>query len=229
VLVAVGGDGTINEVASALVGQTASLGIIPAGSGNGLARNIDVSLDQEEALKQLLSGSDHLHDIGKWDDKCFFNLMGIGLEAAVSKRFRDRVNRGFMGYAIDILNEYRNLKPYQFRIQTEEARMHFEAVQITVCLGPQYGNEAYIAPLKLFNNGAFQLVVLKEVKLHRIPFILPALFNQSFHELPEVETYNCKELLIESDAPFLHLDAEVYPTKEKMNVKISPKILNVRY
>lgn len=229
ILVAIGGDGTINEIASVLVNSEKSLGIIPSGSGNGLARNLGIPLDAEEALQQLISGSETLIDSGKWNDQYFFNLMGIGLEASVSKRFRDRKNRGFFGYAVDTLSEFVRLKKYPFKIRVDEQEMNIEAVQLTLCLGPQYGNEAYIAPLKLFNNGKFQLVVLKEIKTHRLPIILPSLFNQSFHELPEVETFDCRRFTVETEAPFLHLDAEVFPAEKRMEVEILPKSLKVRY
>lgn len=229
VLVAVGGDGTINEVASALVNKNESLGIIPAGSGNGLARNLALPLDAELALRELLNGSDQSIDVGVWNERYFFNLMGVGLEAAVSKRFRDRVRRGFMGYAIDILNEYRNLRPYHFQLNIDGEKRSFEAIQMTLCLGPQYGNEAYVAPLKMFNNGQFQLVVLKELKLHRIPVVLPALFNQRFHELAEVETIDCHDVQFETNASHLHLDAEVFEVADSNQMRILPKSLKVRY
>ena len=228
-LVAVGGDGTINEIASVLVNTKKALGIIPAGSGNGLARNLGIPLDPDEALQQLISGSETSIDSGKWNDRHFFNLMGIGLEASVSKRFRERKSRGFMAYAIDTFTEYVKLKKYPFKIRVDDKELLVEAVQLSLCLGPQYGNEAYIAPLKLFNNGKLQLVILKEVKLHRLPVILPALFNQRFHELAEVETYDCTSFSVESEVPFLHLDAEVFPAEERIEVEILPKSLKVRY
>lgn len=143
-----GGDGTVNEVASALVFTDASLGIVPTGSGNGLARELGAPLDARRAIDAAIDGAERTMDAGELDGHLFFNIAGIGLDARIAHRFTETglVRRGLRRYAEITLRELCAFQPDDYAIVADGATTHVRAMLIAIANSRQYGHGAVIAP-----------------------------------------------------------------------------------
>jgi diacylglycerol kinase (ATP) len=150
-IIAIGGDGTINEVASALLSSSVPLGIIPMGSGNGLARHLQIPLQFEKALYRALNGDIITIDAGKWNDRPFFCTAGIGFDAYVAAHFAKRGKRGFLNY---LYSTFVSLKTYQ-AIEIKEKGFVFS---FTVANANQFGNNAYISPESDLQDGVLEAI-----------------------------------------------------------------------
>lgn len=145
-VVAVGGDGTINELGSALVGSGIPLGIIPEGSGNGLALYLGIPMNETAAIRRLNRFETFDVDSGVINNRPFFNIAGLGFDATVSDRFANDSTRGAIGYMRSIINVLANYKPCKYILNIDGEEYEREAFMISVANSPQYGNNAYIAP-----------------------------------------------------------------------------------
>ena len=159
-VVTAGGDGTVNEAARALVGRETALGIIPCGSGNGLARSIGVPSDFPEALRIIAAGNTITADCGTVNGLPFFCTFGVGFDAAVSEKFASMKKRGKVNYIRSALLEFLNYRPQPYSISIDGAVITEEAFLIAVCNASQYGNNAYIAPKASLTDGLLDLTVI---------------------------------------------------------------------
>src|SRR5262245_51097328 len=174
-----GGDGTINEVASTLAFGEVPLGIVPAGSGNGLATELGISRKAEQAIAAALRSESRLIDVGELGGHLFVNIAGVGIDAHVANEFNasDNVRRGFPGYARLAARALRTYRPHNYRITAPNGRVEACALLVTVANAPQWGNGAQIAPGALVDDGLLDLVVLQERSRFRTVCQLPRLFN----------------------------------------------------
>ena len=150
-VIAVGGDGTVNEVARGLVGSKTALAIVPKGSGNGLARALGLSMSTDRVIKQLASGRRITIDSCQMNGQPFFCTCGMGFDAAVSRSFAEASTRGPVTYLRTMIDEYRAFKPETYRIILDEGErtIETEAFVLVVANASQYGNNAYIAPCRM--------------------------------------------------------------------------------
>lgn len=162
VIVAVGGDGSLNEVAQSLLGSESSLGIIPQGSGNGLARHLKIPMDTEAALLELLNGESVKMDAGTLNGKHFFVTCGIGFDAEVSYSFSKGNLRGLAGYVKESMILYPMYKSKKYRITNKGKTIEHEAFSISVANASQYGNDAVIAKDASISDSLLDLCVLKK-------------------------------------------------------------------
>ena len=146
VVLAAGGDGTVNEVASALCGGNVALGILPYGSGNGLARHIYGSIDVDHALRIIARSNVEWCDYGSANDRCFFCTFGLGFDARVTQLYSTMPERGIISYARSVIREYVNFTPVHCEIHTGDISFEVNALAVVVCNASQYGNNAFIAP-----------------------------------------------------------------------------------
>ena len=154
-IIAVGGDGTINEVASVLVGKSIPLGIIPVGSGNGLARHLNIPLDYKKAFKKALVGASIKIDVGYINNKPFFCTAGIGFDAAVAHRFANSSGRGLINYMKATIKTLFNYKPIEVSINKAPLEKVFS---LSIANANQFGNNAYISPFSNIQDGQLELV-----------------------------------------------------------------------
>ena len=201
-IIAIGGDGTINEVASALLHTSIPLGIIPMGSGNGLARHLDIPLSFNKALDRAINGSMISIDAGKWNDRPFFCTAGIGFDAYVAAHFAKRAKRGFINY---IYSTFISLRKYQ----TIEIKELGSVFSFTVANANQFGNNAYISPESDLQDGQLEAIQIKPGSIWSLVNLGISLFGKNLPNNPLVTISAVKSLQINAPEgiPY-HLDGE---------------------
>ena len=208
---AVGGDGTMNETATGLLGSNTALGIIPSGSGNGFARHLKIPLDPLLAFDSLLNGRTEQLDYGTINQIPFFLAAGIGFEGVVAERFASRKRRGFLSYILAAATEYRTWKPIEYTARYERETITGKAFTIDFANGSQYGNNAIIAPGASINDGLLQFVRVLPFPHHAAPEMFVKLMNGRINRTAyHIErAFSRLELSVEGrDAIAGHVDGE---------------------
>ena len=223
-----GGDGTINEVASALVFDQVPLGIVPAGSGNGLARELGVNPRPEVAIADALAAEPQPIDVGEIDGHVFFNIAGIGLDAWVAWRFSTGHRRGRVGYAAITAQALTTYVPRDYRITHEGETVDARAVLVTIANSAQFGNGARIAPGAKVDDGFLDLVVLEERSRVATLCQLPRLFNGTVPRIRGCTVRRIQSVLIEAEEPMLfHVDGEPIQGGTRLRARVHPGALRV--
>jgi diacylglycerol kinase (ATP) len=223
-----GGDGTINEVASALAFSDVALGIIPAGSGNGLARELGVDPRPGVAIADALAAEARLIDVGEIEGRLFVNIAGIGVDAFVASRFSLARRRGFLGYVGLTASALVTYVPTDYRITAGGARVDARAILVTIANSAQFGNGARIAPGARVDDGLLDLVVLEErwrlVTLSQ----LPRLFTGTVDRMRGCTIQRIREVTVEADQPMtFHVDGEPVVGGTRLRAVVHPGALRV--
>jgi YegS/Rv2252/BmrU family lipid kinase len=228
-LVAAGGDGTVNEVASRLVHTTARLGIIPLGSGNGLARQLGWSVNPEIALKQLLYSETLKIDTLVLNGRFGVNVSGLGMDGYVAWRFNHEGHRGLSNYTRIALQEFFRYPSVRYTIRCgQDEVVTRNAHMCVIANSPEFGNKALIAPRALLSDGLMDIVFVKRPPLHRLPGIMLRLFRGNLKDNAWIETLQTKQLSIQTDRPIhLHIDGESLPPTDSLDVRLLPGSLLV--
>lgn len=227
-VVAVGGDGTINEIGSALVGSGIPLGVVPEGSGNGLALYLGIPMNESAALRRINRFDSVAIDCAKAEGRFFFNIAGIGFDASVSDKFASETFRGPIGYLRTVVNLLSKYKPKKYTLHIDGKKYEREAFMISVANSPQYGNNAYIAPNASINDGVLDVCVVHKFPLYTLPLMIFHLFNKTADQSEYVEIIPGKQICIEQEgqAP-IHLDGEPMDLGKEINIEVLPKALNI--
>lgn len=228
-VVAWGGDGTINEVGGALAFSDVPLAIVPGGSGNGLARDLGVPLDAPAALVLAATGRPRTIDAGQIDDDLFFNVAGIGLDAAIAARLaRPHARRGLPGYVQATLAELPFYRARHYRIDDASGAVDRHAWFIAVANSRQYGNGAQIAPAARLDDGRLDLVVVEAQPIWRLLQRVPAFFRGALAPGPGLLMSQVDQARIASDAPIAyHVDGEPRRRGTSIAVGVRPAALRV--
>ena len=228
VVVAVGGDGTINEIAQALIKTKTALAIIPQGSGNGLARHLGIPLDTNEAIKRLLDPKKMLIDAATANGNHFFCTSGIGFDAHVSASFAARTFRGLGGYAYFTIKELFTYKPLLYTLEFNGQKIEREAFLIAFANATQYGNNAYIAPQADIQDGKLDISIIKPFPKTQIPNLVWQLFKKTLPQNQFVETYKADKIQITFDKAIpTHIDGESRGLGTSIEYKSISKALTV--
>ena len=225
-IIAVGGDGTINEVASVLVGSNIPLGIIPVGSGNGLARHLSIPLNPELAYYHSITENLQQIDVGFINNRHFFCTAGIGFDAQVAHRFAYGKNRGFLNYVKATFFTLIQYTPIYLKINDGAEEKVFS---ITFANANQFGNNAFISPFSNIQDGLLEIVKIKPVHLLQAIEIGIRLFGKTVQTVSKVSISSCENIQISCplNTP-IHLDGEnLFTQSEKLAIGILPKALNV--
>lgn len=236
-----GGDGTINEVASALAFGEVPLGIVPAGSGNGLATELGIDRRPTDAIAAALRAEPHLIDLGEIDGRLFANIAGIGIDAHIAASFNQPGNRrrGFLGYVRITGRALFTYTPAIYKIEASEGCgapraageatvVHSRAVLITIANSAQFGNNARIAPNARVDDGVLDLVVFEERSRLRTVTYLPKLFNGTIEQVPGCRILRIRRATIESDRPMtFHVDGEAVSGGTTLRIRVHPSALPV--
>lgn len=220
-VVAVGGDGTINEVASALVGTETALGIVPNGSGNGFARHLDISTRINRAIEMLNCSEIINVDYGLVNDVPFFSTCGIGFDAVVAQDFADS-GRGFKGYVQSIFKDLFHYKPETYHLQGEGIDLTTKAFLINFANAGQWGYDAYIAPKASIQDGLLDVAIVSEFSLMEAMGMALRLFTKTIDEHLHMNTIRAKEITLireDEDSP-VHIDGTPTKMGKELNVKI---------
>jgi lipid kinase, YegS/Rv2252/BmrU family len=229
-VIAVGGDGTVNEVARGLVGSQTALGIVPKGSGNGLARSLGLSMKSDQVIQQLVSGRRIAIDSCELNGRPFFCTCGMGFDAAVSRSFAEASTRGPVTYLRTMIEEYRSFKPetYRLDINDGERTLETEAFVLVVANATQYGNNAYIAPEADLSDGLLDLAIIRPFPILEAAVVLGDLMLGKLADNKHYETERIKSLRIERPtAGAVHIDGEPLELGTTIDIKLRPHSLHV--
>lgn len=208
-VVAIGGDGTVNEVARSLVHTNSALGIIPCGSGNGLARHLEIPIDYKKAIDIITDGVVRTLDYGLINNLPFFCTCGVGFDAFVSLKFASGGKRGLLSYLENTLVEGLRYKPETYEIEDEEGSVKLKAFLIACANASQYGNNAYIAPEASMEDGLLDVTVMEPFTVLDAPQIAFQLFNKTITQNSHIKTFRTKKLHIHrATEGVIHFDGD---------------------
>lgn len=221
IVASVGGDGTINEIASVLESTEKRMAIIPSGSGNGLARTLNIPIDKGQAIKNLNSLRTIKIDSGTFNERKFFNVAGIGFDAHISTLFANHATRGFSGYIKTTLDEIKNYQPQKYTIIVDGVTYEREAFMLSIANSSQYGNNAHISPLASVNDGLLDVCIIKPFPLFKFPFLGFKLFTRTAHHSNYIEILKGKNICIirEEEGP-IHIDGEPLNFPKEINITV---------
>lgn len=227
-VIAWGGDGTINEVASALAFGDVPLGIVRAGSGNGLARELGVDPRADVAIANALAATPQPMDVGEIEGRLFVNIAGIGVDAFVASRFSLARRRGFLGYVGITARALATYVPTHYHITSGGTHVDARAVLVTIANSAQFGNGARIAPGARVDDGLLDLVVLEERWRLATLSQLPRLFTGSVARIRGCTIRRIREVTVEAELPMtFHVDGEPVVGGTTLNARVHPGALRV--
>ena len=208
-IVAVGGDGTVNEVAQGLIGSNIPMGIIPVGSGNGLARELGISMNMRQSARALIDGRNLPLDVCRLNNQHFLCTSGIGFDAIIADQMSKASSRGFLRYVQLVILESIKFKPFEVKMKIDGVVITEPVFLITFANASQYGNNAFIAPGASMTDGLIDVVVVKKFSRIWMPVFAAALFTKLIPKLPFVDCYKAKSIELEvADTSVFHFDGE---------------------
>lgn len=225
----VGGDGTINEVAQAVMGTQVALALLPSGSGNGLARHLKIPLDPLKALTLIENGRKRSIDTAVINNHLYLCAAGVGFDAEVAWTFSNQTFRGTSSYLYAALKQYLLHKPQDYTLEIDGKERQVKALFITFANSSQFGSGAIISPQARIDDGYLDAVIVKPFPFFNLPKILSQLFRGTLHRSCYVEIIRCKEITL-SKAPLkAHIDGEPLLLPEGMRCSIRPASLIIYY
>lgn len=228
IVLAGGGDGTVNDVANGLWGRDVPLGVIPLGSGNGLARSLGIPMEIDKAIKTALDGSSVKIDRGMVNRNPFYCSFGSGFDAEVGYKFSQDKRRGKMTYVKHAIKEIFTYKPARYKIKTADFGVETEAMLVAVCNCRQYGNNAYIAPGADIADGLLDVMVVHSGNFFTTAKAGLDLFSGKLDQNILVETFRVKHAVIEMESRrFIHLDGEPMEGDSRLEFRCEPAGLEV--
>ena len=221
IVVAVGGDGTVNEVARSLVHTETALAIIPCGSGNGLARHLCLPLDVKKALAIINAGQIEAFDYGVINGLPFFCTCGMGFDAFISLKFAEAGKRGPITYVENVLKEGLKYKPETYEVVDSTGTQRYKAFLIACANASQYGNNAYIAPGATMKDGEMDVIIMEPFDALDAPQIAADLFMKTLGNNSKIKTFRTKNLRIHRKEPgAIHFDGDPIMTGADIEVSI---------
>ncbi len=223
ICVAVGGDGTVNEIARALVHSNTALGIIPCGSGNGLARHLCIPMNVKGALEIINQRQMDTFDYGIVNDQPFFCTCGMGFDAFISFKFAEAGKRGLVTYVENVLKEGLQYKPETYMVEDETGTRHHKAFLIACANAAQYGNNAYIAPGASMKDGLMDVTIMEPFDVIDAPKIAMDLFAKTLTSNSHIKTFKARRIHIHRTAPgAIHFDGDPMMTDADVDIEIIP-------
>lgn len=221
VVVACGGDGTMNEIASGLVHTDTAFAIVPFGSGNGLARHLGYSMTPKTALMQINNGKESTIDYGVVNDKKFFCTCGTGFDAHISHAFASSKQRGFITYLKIIAKEYFGYHSNFYKINLDCFSFSRRAFLVTFANAAQFGNKAYIAPNASTQDGVMDICILDTFPIYSIPRLAYLLFKKEIDKSRHISILQAKSatLIREKEGEF-HVDGEAINLGKEIHIEI---------
>lgn len=228
-IVAVGGDGSVNEIGSELINHECALGILPCGSGNGLARHLKIPLDISKAIQRIGDFNPIKIDTGKVNDKPFLGTCGFGFDAHVAHKFDSFGKRGLISYIKVVISEYTKYEMPTIRISGKDFEEVKNVILCTVANSSQFGNGFTISPNSDIQDGIFELVFLERFHWIKSPVIASKFFSRSIHTSKHFSRRAFTDeilIQIESTTPcFYHIDGEPFSDANEFKLTIEPRSL----
>ena len=227
-IVAVGGDGTINEVASALVNSKVTLGILPTGSGNGLAHYLKIPMNLIKALRVINKGNSRLIDTVHINQRLCTSISGIGFDATVADKFASSGVRGLLSYMRIILQEFRTYQPLEYKMNIDGKKIKRTALMISFANSDQFGFHSRIAPQARIDDGWMDICVVRKPTLSKVLFIAPRVFFGTIGKTGYVEYFKAREVLLDNTAGSkINIDGEAVTMEENAKIRVNPLSLRV--
>ena len=228
IVIAVGGDGSVHNVASGLVGSNTILGIIPIGSGNGMARHLQIPTKIENAILTVNQQKIRSVDVGKINNKYFFNVAGFGFDGRIAKLFAKSTKRGLIKYAKLVFREFLKSKQHGFSVEFENGQsINDEALMISMANASEFGNGFSVSPLSNMHDGRLELVITKKPNFFAFPSLLKKAVGHQVHQSHYVNTYRFKKINITYANQEFHADGEPVNLKFPVTIEVLPNALKV--
>ncbi len=227
-VVAVGGDGTVNEVARGLRDTQTAMGIIPVGSGNGFARHLRIPMNPTRAIQMLNHSEPITVDYGMANDKMFVTTCGVGFDAHIADRFAASGKRGFATYLQNTIKDVFSYEPETYHIVGEDIDLTHKAFLITFANANQWGNDAFIAPHASMQDGLMDICIMSSSALLGAPGLAVRLFTKSISSSLFMDTVKSRDIMLyrEKESPF-HIDGDPVIMEKDIHIRIVPEGLHV--
>lgn len=227
-IVTAGGDGSINEIAQTIVGKTIALGIIPAGSGNGLAHHLRIPFRTSKAFEVINAFRIKAIDTMEVNGKTCVSIAGVGFDAVVAQKFTENAHRGFQSYFRIILSEYQGYKPQKYALWIDGTRYREKVLFISFANSNQFGYNAYIAPTAEPDDGLIDICMVRKIPMAKVAILVNLLFMKQIDKSKYVRIVKGKQVLLKGNSNgIVNLDGEMEHLGEELEVVIRPKSLNV--
>jgi YegS/Rv2252/BmrU family lipid kinase len=224
----VGGDGTVNEVAQGLVNTGVALGILPKGSGNGLARHLQIPLRMDRALRLLHRYQTVPIDTLRINDTISINVSGVGFDAHVASKFGKNGKRGLLGYAKLILREFRRFKEFEVKASLDDQVVVRKSFIVAIANSSQFGNNVRVAPHASVCDGEMEICFIRKVPLQQALGFTARMFTGRVTRSKYIEIKKASRFVAEfSEAIPYHIDGESYPATDRLTAEIQPASIHV--
>lgn len=227
-VIAVGGDGSVNDVATGLKDSGVTMGIIPCGSGNGLARNLRIPLTPALAIKVINQYHVAPIDTVSVNDRIFVSIAGVGFDAQVARRMKLAKTRGLQAYANIVLTDYPTSEEKTYRMRIDGKSVVRKAWFISFANSNQFGYNTAVAPLAKLDDGLIDVCIVGKIPLHHLTLTAPLLYTNHFQYSQHVEIYKAKEVeLYNNENQWINLDGEGERIGTQLTFVNHPKSLNI--
>lgn len=228
IVVAVGGDGTVNRVAKAVTGSRTILGLIPAGSGNGLAHHLNIPLDLNRSLELINYVKVKKIDTVNINEEFFVSIAGIGFDALVARKFASAGQRGFLSYFRIITTEYPDYRPRKYRLEIDGKMVEREALFVSFANTDQFGYNTVIAPQACIDDGLLDVCIVKKVPYFYTPQVVGLLLRRKIDHSEYVEIIKGREIrLTRNKNRIVNVDGEPMELEKELHIRVNPRSLNI--
>jgi diacylglycerol kinase (ATP) len=228
IVIAIGGDGSANDVACGLVNSETVMGLIPVGSGNGLARHLKIPISLKKSIEIINKQKISRIDTATLNDKLFISIAGLGFDALIAEEFAKCSKRGFWSYIKTGFKQFKNYKHLTYNIRFDEKEISRTALLVSFANSDQFGYNARIAPTATINDGFIDLCIIKPVSFFGAALMAPKLFHKKLDTSKHVEFYKITEAKITvSENVSCHIDGDPVERMNSVHLKIFPQSLNL--
>ena len=227
IVCAVGGDGSVHEVGTALIGTQTKLAILPTGSGNGLARHLNISLDIKKAIECINENYSIQMDTVIVNDKPFLGTGGYGFDALIAKRFEEHDSRGFVSYIKLVFKELFNFSAKKISFEVNGVKRNVSAFLFTIANSSEFGNGFCVSPNSSVTDGNLELCILRPFKFWSAPSIAYRYFKRTADKSRYTEIIPFKKARIKLIDKIAHYDGEPFDVRDELNVEVVPKSLHI--
>lgn len=226
-VVAVGGDGTVHEVAKGLAGTNATLAIIPMGSGNGVARSLKIPVNIDKAILYIKNGFQKKIDTLSVNDEFLLGVGGAGFDAHIAHEFDKATSRGLKTYTKISMKEFFKFKALEYEFEINSMKKKGKAFLFVIANSNQWGNNFYISPKSYMMGGEAKLIIIENTSKWNLILLLPALLTKTILKLPFVKSYNFHDMKFKINNNIFHIDGEPKKIYGEQHTKVIKNNLKV--
>ncbi|MBP6978897.1 MAG: YegS/Rv2252/BmrU family lipid kinase [Bacteroidales bacterium] len=227
-IVTAGGDGSINEIAQAIKGTDIALGIIPAGSGNGLAHHLRIPFRIGKAIDVINAFNTKRIDTLEINGVTCVSIAGVGFDAIIARKFATNEQRGFQSYFRIVLNEYPSYKPQKYTLRIDGIKYREKALLISFANSNQFGYNAYIAPMAELDDGLMDVCLVRKIPMAKVAFLANLLFMKQIDKSRYIRIIKGKHVLLKGNSMrIVNIDGETETMGEELEIKVNPLSLSV--